>query len=99
MKIGCQTYSWEMMGAKWCGSPDDIMDVVAGAGYSGIEFSSTMIGVYWDHHNDLAAALVSLTTRSSWMPSGSSIATEFLLSPACTGHASRDWRQPAQTSR
>ena len=43
-RIGCQTYSWEMLGAAWQGSPDDIMDAVSEAGYDGIEFSNVMIG-------------------------------------------------------
>lgn len=45
-KIGCQTYSWEMLGADWQGTPDDILDAVAAAGYAGVEFSNQMIGSY-----------------------------------------------------
>ena len=56
-RIGCQTYSWEMLGAAWKGSPDDIMDAVSEAGYDGIEFSNVMIGSYAQAPDRLAVAL------------------------------------------
>jgi inosose dehydratase len=56
-RIGCQTYTWEMLGASWHGSPDDIMDAVSEAGYDGIEFSNVMIGGYAQAPDRLAAAL------------------------------------------
>ena len=46
--IGCQTYSWEMHGAQWTGTPDDILDAMAKAGYAGVEFAASMIGWYYD---------------------------------------------------
>jgi sugar phosphate isomerase/epimerase len=46
MRIGCQTYTWEMLGGDWSGTPDDILAAVAAAGYDGVEFSNTMIGPY-----------------------------------------------------
>ena len=55
--IGCQTYTWEMLGASWQGSPDDILDAVSGAGYDGIEFSNAMIGDYEHAPDRLTAAL------------------------------------------
>ena len=45
-RLGCQTFTWEMLGEKWRGSPDDILDTVAAAGYAGVEFSNQMIGNY-----------------------------------------------------
>ena len=57
MKVGHQTYSWEMLGDAWRGSPDDILDAVAAAGYAGVEFSNVMIGGYWDRPADLRRAL------------------------------------------
>jgi inosose dehydratase len=45
-RIGCQTYTWEMLGASWHGTPDDIIDAVSAAGYAGVEFSNVMIGDY-----------------------------------------------------
>jgi inosose dehydratase len=56
-RIGCQTYTWEMLGPRWQGSPDDILDLVSEAGYDGIEFSNAMIGDYAESSDRLAAAL------------------------------------------
>ena len=56
-RIGCQTYTWEMRGRDWTGSPDDILDVVSGAGYEGVEFSNAMIGGYLEDPARLATAL------------------------------------------
>ena len=57
MRVGHQTYSWEMLGDKWRGSPDDILDAVAAAGYEGVEFANSMIGDYWDRPKEFALAL------------------------------------------
>jgi inosose dehydratase len=46
LKVGCQTYTWEMLGNRWTGGPDDLLAAIAGAGYSGIEITDTMIGSY-----------------------------------------------------
>jgi len=56
-QIGCQTYTWEMLGPRWQGSPDDILDLVSAAGYDGIEFSNAMIGDYRRSPDRLTAAL------------------------------------------
>jgi sugar phosphate isomerase/epimerase len=56
-RIGCQTYTWEMLGSRWQGSPDDILDLVSEAGYDGIEFSNAMIGGYLGSPDRLAAVL------------------------------------------
>jgi sugar phosphate isomerase/epimerase len=48
-KIGCQTYSWEMLGAEWRGTPERILDAIAAAGYAGVEFSNNMIGKFFEH--------------------------------------------------
>jgi inosose dehydratase len=56
-RIGCQTYTWEMLGASWHGTPDDILDAVSAAGYDGIEFSNVMIGEYWGAPDRLSSAL------------------------------------------
>lgn len=44
IRIGCQTYTWEMLGPDWRGSLRDIIAEVADAGYEGIEISSVMLG-------------------------------------------------------
>jgi inosose dehydratase len=57
MKIGHQTYSWEMQGTAWRGTPDDIMDAVAAAGYAGVEFSNVMIDGYAERPVEFLGAL------------------------------------------
>jgi inosose dehydratase len=46
LQIGCQTYTWEMLGDAWSGNADDLVAAIAGAGYSGIEITDRMIGGY-----------------------------------------------------
>jgi sugar phosphate isomerase/epimerase len=56
-KIGCQTYSWEMLREEWQGTPDQILESVARAGYAGVEFSNQMIGEYLAQPERFARAL------------------------------------------
>jgi len=46
--VGCQTYTWEMLGNKWKGNVEDILKAISDAGYSGIEITNTMIGKYYN---------------------------------------------------
>ena len=46
LKVGCQTYTWEMLGDRWTGGPDDLLKAIADGGYAGIEITDTMIGHY-----------------------------------------------------
>lgn len=57
IRIGCQTYTWEMMGDHWRGTADDILDAVAGAGYEGVEFAAPMLGDYYGDPHAFEAAL------------------------------------------
>ncbi len=59
MRAGCQTYSWEMLGEQWTGTPDDILQAVGEAGYAGVEFAASMIGHYYDAPDAFAEALAS----------------------------------------
>lgn len=43
IRIACQTYTWEMLGAAWQGQVTDLLDGIAQAGYAGIETTNTMI--------------------------------------------------------
>ncbi len=45
-RIGCQTYTWEMLGDGWGGGPDDLLAAIAAGGYAGIEITDNMIGDY-----------------------------------------------------
>lgn len=56
-KIGCQTYTWEMLGKKWKGDVDDILDTIASVGYEGIEVSHNMIGRYFEDPDSFRKAL------------------------------------------
>ena len=57
MLVGCQTYTWEMLGNKWTGWVDDILAAVARAGYTGIEITNSMIREYDSKPADFAEAL------------------------------------------
>lgn len=57
IKVGCQTFTWEMMGKDWTGGTDDLLKAIAAGGYVGIEITDTMIGAYADRPLDFAAAL------------------------------------------
>jgi inosose dehydratase len=57
MRLGCQTFTWEMLGDGFTGSTDDILDAIAAAGYEGIEITDTMIGPYAGEPERFAAAL------------------------------------------
>lgn len=57
LKVGCQTFTWEMLGKSWTGGPDDLLKAIADGGYTGIEITDTMIGHYADKPRDFAASL------------------------------------------
>lgn len=59
VKVGCQTYTWEMLGQSWRGGPDDLVDAIAKAGYSGLEITDNMIGDYADRPDEFRAVLAS----------------------------------------
>lgn len=57
LRIGCQTFTWEMLGPRWQGGPDDLLCSIAAAGYAGIEITDVMIGHYADRPQAFAEAL------------------------------------------
>ena len=57
LKIGCQTFTWEMLGERWSQGPDALLRAIADGGYRGIEITDTMIGDYADRPDDFAAEL------------------------------------------
>jgi len=57
LKVGCQTYTWEMLGDGWKGSVDDILNAVAAAGYQGIEITNSMIREYAGRPSDFEKAI------------------------------------------
>ncbi|WP_217438566.1 sugar phosphate isomerase/epimerase family protein [Fertoeibacter niger] len=46
LQIACQTFTWEMLGPRFTGGPDDLIRAIADGGYAGIEITDTMIGHY-----------------------------------------------------
>jgi len=57
LKVGCQTFTWEMLGNAFTGGPDDLLRAISQGGYSGIEITDTMIGHYAGKPAEFAAAL------------------------------------------
>jgi inosose dehydratase len=57
LKVGCQTFTWEMLGDAWRGSADDLLAAIAAGGYAGIEITDTMIGDYAEKPKDFERAL------------------------------------------
>jgi inosose dehydratase len=57
IKMGCQTYTWQMSYEKYSNQLDHILDVVKSAGFAGIEPEVCMLGPYADRPEELAAGL------------------------------------------
>ena len=57
LNIGCQTFTWEMLGDAFTGGPDDLLAAISAGGYTGIEITDTMIGHYADRPEAFAKAL------------------------------------------
>ncbi|TIW18917.1 MAG: sugar phosphate isomerase/epimerase, partial [Mesorhizobium sp.] len=57
LKVGCQTFTWEMLGDRFAGGPDDLLKAIADGGYAGIEITDTMIGRYAGKPAEFATAL------------------------------------------
>jgi sugar phosphate isomerase/epimerase len=57
IRLGCQTFTWEMLGDAWKGGPDDLVAAIAAGGYEGIEITDTMIGSYAARAADFARRL------------------------------------------
>ena len=74
LRLGCQTFTWEMLGEAWTGGPDDYVAAIAAAGYAGIEISDNMIGDYAGRPADLARRLsdagLTLVGFAAGAPSG-----------------------------
>lgn len=57
IQIGCQTFTWEMLGPKWTGKPENLVQSISAAGYKGIEITDTMIGHFADSAGEFANCL------------------------------------------
>lgn len=79
-KVGCQTYTWEMLGEDWKGTVEDILDIIAGSGYKGVEITNNMIGKYYGAPDDFAEEL---ETRGLVFPSFGFIPELNITDPSC----------------
>lgn len=75
IRVGCQTYTWQMHGDRWLGRLDEILDAIADAGYDGVETTWQMLGPLLDRPNraasllerrGLALAALALSPPSGW---------------------------------
>jgi len=57
LRVACQTYTWEMLGADWKGRVTDLLDWIAEAGYAGIEITHQMIAEFADRPEAFAGEL------------------------------------------
>lgn len=65
LKIGCQTYTWQMSYEAYANQLNHILDVIAQAGYQGVEPEVCMLGPYRDNPQLLAADLKSRNLKLS----------------------------------
>lgn len=72
IKIGCQTYTWQMLGDTYIGKLDHIIDVAGRCGFQGVEPEMRFLGALHDPlkmHDHLQAAgieLASLCIVEDW---------------------------------
>ncbi|MCC6627385.1 MAG: TIM barrel protein [Chloroflexi bacterium] len=72
--VGCQTFTWQMLGPAWAGTTTDILDAVAAAGDAGLELTLAIAGEFRDDPVALRAACaargLTLTTLAFSTPTG-----------------------------
>jgi len=75
LRVACQTYTWQMVGTRWLGQWEPILDAVAAAGYEGVEVTWQVLGSWLDRPDDarracsergLELAAVALSPTSGW---------------------------------
>ena len=73
IRIGCQTYTWQMSGEKYLDSLEQIIQVVSRAEYVGLEPETQFLGRLWDPllMQEILAAnqleLAALTLAEDWL--------------------------------
>ena len=77
IRVGCQTYTWEMLGEQWKGSVDDIVAAIADAGYDGVEITNSLLGSAAD------AFAKSLESRRMAFPSYGFVPERSFTDAAC----------------
>ncbi|SDX19822.1 hypothetical protein SAMN05518848_105158 [Paenibacillus sp. PDC88] len=74
MRFGCQTYTWQMTYQVYKHRFSDILDVIAGTGFKGVEAEICMLGAYYEDPALLSEAiesrgleLAALTLAEPWL--------------------------------
>jgi inosose dehydratase len=73
IRIGCQTYTWQMSGDKYLDKLEHMIQIAAKAGYKGIEPETQFLGEFWDagRLKDVLAEnnmeLAALTLVEDWL--------------------------------
>ena len=57
VRVGCQTYTWQMHGDRWLNRLDEILDAIAAAGYAGVETTWQMLGPLLDRPEHVVGML------------------------------------------
>ncbi|MFN8525800.1 MAG: sugar phosphate isomerase/epimerase [Chloroflexota bacterium] len=75
MRVGCQTYTWQMLGDAWRGTMGDVLDAIAAAGFAGVETTWQMLGPLLDNperfgdmlaRRGLSLAALALSPPTGW---------------------------------
>ena len=75
LRVACQTYTWQMVGERWLGQLEPVLDAIADAGYEGVEITWQMLGDWLDRPKDarqafeergLELAAVACSPSSGW---------------------------------
>lgn len=75
LRVACQTYTWQMVGARWLGQLEPILDAIGAAGYEGVEVTWQVLGDWLDRPEDarrafdarhLELAAVAMSPTSGW---------------------------------
>lgn len=75
LRVACQTYTWQMVGDRWLGQLEPVLDAIADAGYAGVEITWQMLGGWLDRPEEarqafeargLELAAVACSPSSGW---------------------------------
>jgi inosose dehydratase len=91
LRVACQTYTWQMLGNRWLGRLEPVLDLIASAGYQGVEITWQMLGAWLDRPraarrqfdaHGLELAALALSPPSGWTDPGLTVDEEALVDRA-----------------